>query len=235
MISIVIPAFNEAERIPKTIRAIRDFTAGRPERFELIVADDGSTDDTAAVVEREAQGLSCRVLRSPVNKGKGEAVRRGVLAAQGDFILFCDADLSTPIEELDKMLAALNSGADVAFGSRALPQSDVQVHQNILRETMGKTFNLFARLLTFRGVHDSQCGFKCFRKEAGHALFSAAKIDGFCFDAEIAYLAQKKGYGLAEVPIVWKNSPQSKVHIVADPLRMFADLLRIRWLHRNDA
>ena len=234
MISIVIPAFNEAERIPKTIGSIRAFFRGRKETFELIVADDGSTDNTAGIVEREAAGMPCRVLRSPMNKGKGDAVRRGVLAAQGDFILFCDADLSTPVEELDKMLAALQNGADVAFGSRALPQSDVQVHQNVLRETMGKTFNLLARLVAFHGVQDSQCGFKCFRKEPAHVLFSAAKIDGFCFDAEIAYLAQKKGYRLVEIPVIWRNSPQSKVHILTDPLRMFLDLLRIRWLHRND-
>ena len=158
LISIVIPVYNEAHRIGNTIRSIRQYQDAQKAshcNFELIVADDGSTDETCRVVERESNGLLCRILRSSPNRGKGHAVRRGMLAAHGDIILFCDADLSTPIGELDKMIQELENGADVVFGSRALPQSDVQVHQNIFRETMGKIFNLFARCLAFRGVHDS--------------------------------------------------------------------------------
>lgn len=157
-----------------------------------------------------------------------------MMEALGEFVLFCDADLSTPIEEVEKMLKALENGADVAFGSRAMPESDVQIHQNFVRETMGKIFNLFARVFAFRGIRDSQCGFKCFKRQVAREIFSRAKIDGFCFDAEIAYLAQRLGYIIQEVPVIWRNEPESKVHIVSDPLKMFCDLLRIRWLHRND-
>ncbi len=234
IISIVIPAYNEAQRIAKTIQSIRKYRSDKGIDIDLIVSDDGSTDNTCEVVQKEADGLNYRILKSPQNKGKGHAVRQGVLASKGDMVLFCDADLSTPIEELDKLLKVLQEGADVAIGSRALDLSDVQVHQNFFRETMGKAFNVLARMLAFRGIHDSQCGFKCFRKDAARALFAASKIDGFCFDAEIMYLAQKKAFRVQEVPVVWRNSPQSKVSILSDPARMFLDLFRLRWLHRHD-
>ncbi|MBI4711045.1 MAG: glycosyltransferase family 2 protein [Candidatus Omnitrophica bacterium] len=234
MISIVIPAYNETGRIGKTLQSIRRYVTACGSDYEVIVSDDGSTDGTCELVQKEAQGLNYRLLRGAQNKGKGHAVRWGMLAAQGDIVLFTDADLSTPIEELEKIIPLLDSGVDVVIGSRALPQSDVQVHQNFIREGMGKIFNWFARVLVFRGVRDSQCGFKAFRKEAAQRLFSQSKIDGFCFDAEIVYLAQKNGCRLIETPVVWKNDPQSKVHIFSSPWEMFLDLFKIRWLHRND-
>ena len=234
MLSIVIPAYNEANRIGDTLRSIRNYLSQKHLDCEVIVSDDGSADNTCLVVEAESKGLNCQILRNPRNKGKGHAVRLGIMKARGDTVLFCDADLSTPIEELEKLLKALENGVDVAIGSRALRQSDVQVHQNVFRETMGKTFNLFARLLTFQGIRDSHCGFKCFRGEIARQLFAQSQIDGFCFDAEIVYLAQRSGYKVQEIPVVWRNSPQSKVHILSDPCSMFWDLCRIRWIHRND-
>ncbi len=233
-LSIIIPAYNESKRIGSSIRQIKAYQRATGQDIELIVSDDGSTDDTASVVAQAVGDWKVGVLRSAGNRGKGHAVRQGVLASHGDIVLFCDADLSTPIEEADKMMRVLENGADIAFGSRALPDSDVQVHQNILRETMGKAFNVLARFAAFRDIHDSQCGFKCFKGDAARKLFAKAKLDGFCFDAEIAFLAQRAGYRIQEVPVIWRNSPQSKVHILADPLKMFLDLLRIRWLHRND-
>jgi dolichyl-phosphate beta-glucosyltransferase len=233
-VSIVIPAYNEETRIGPTLERIVRYFKERNSSFEIVVVDDGSQDNTAQVAVQQLNGISYQVLKNATNRGKGFSVRSGVLASKGDVVLFADSDLSTPIEDFEKLELALHDGHDVAIGSRALPSSDVQIHQNALRELMGKTFNVIARLLSFQGIHDSQCGFKAFKQKAAKALFECQKLDGFCFDAEILFLAQKMGYRVQEVGVRWRNSPKSKVHIFLDPIKMFWDLFRIRWLHRGE-
>lgn len=233
-VSIVIPAYNEEERIGPTLYEIVNYFRGREAQFEIIVVDDGSTDQTAEVACQKLSSVSYQILKNSSNRGKGYSVRRGVLASRGDIVLFVDSDLSTPIEDFKKLELALCDGFDVAIGSRALQTSDIQVHQNILRETMGKIFNVIAQLLSFRDIHDSQCGFKAFKRQAAKTLFERQKLNGFCFDAEILFLAQRMGYRIQEMGVRWHNSPRSKVHIIRDPIKMFRDLFYIRWLHRGE-
>mgnify|MGYP001560347035 CR=1 FL=1 len=230
-LSIVIPAFNEEERIAPTLEKILPYFKEKSLRFEVIVVDDGSCDRTAEIAVQKLGGVPYQILRNSANRGKGFSVRRGVLAASGSIILFTDADLSTPIDEFEKLNAALNDSYDVAIGSRSIETSNVEIHQNVIREVMGKTFNLLARLLSFYGVDDSQCGFKAFKREAAQTLFHRQRLSGFCFDAEILFLAQKMGYRIKEVGVRWRNAPKSKVRIIRDSLYMLFDLFRIRILH----
>ena len=230
-LSVVIPAYNEEKRLPQSLGTVLDFLKNQSYESEIIVSDDGSQDRTVALAKELLKEFPHQILVTPQNRGKGHAVRQGMLAAAGEYILFTDADLSTPIEEVSRFLSHLEKDQDVVIGSRALPGSQVEIHQNFLRETMGKIFNQIALLWTFRGIHDSQCGFKCFRRAAARELFNAQKLDGFSFDVEIVYLAQKSGYRLLELPVVWRNSPQSRVQVLRDPFQMFWDVLRIRSLH----
>jgi len=230
-LSVVIPAYNEEKRLPQTLSAVLDFLKQQPYNSEIIISDDGSTDKTVQVAEAKLQDFPHRILTTLRNRGKGHAVRQGVLAAAGDYVLFTDADLSTPISEVTRFLSHLEKDQDVVIGSRALPESQVEIHQNYFRETMGKIFNRIARMWASVNVHDSQCGFKCFRQPAAHELFTAQKLDGFSFDVEIVYLAQKFGYRLLELPVVWRNSSQSRVQVLRDPVLMFLDILKIRKLH----
>ena len=234
-LSIVIPAFNEEKRIGNTLEQIVRYFKTPPVRFEVIVVDDGSSDRTSEIAAQKLMDIPSQILRNPTNQGKGFSVREGVLAAKGETILFTDSDLSTPIEEFAKLKSTLlEEDYDIAIGSRDTASSQVEVHQNIMRETMGKTFNVIARLLSFREIHDSQCGFKAFKKEAGKALFWRQKLTGFCFDAEILFLAQKMGFRIKEIGVRWRNSPQSKVKVIRDSLRMLFDLFQIRFLHLGE-
>ena len=230
-LSVIIPSFNEEKRLTSTLEQITAYLRKQRYASEVIVVDDGSRDRTIEVAEEKLTGFPHRILKQGLNQGKGTAVKRGMLEAQGEFLLFTDADLSTPIEEAELLIARLEKGFDIAVGSRALPESRVQIHQNFLRESMGKIFNRIARLMSFKKIQDSQCGFKCFRREAARNLFQAQKLKGFSFDAEILYLAQKKGYRIAEVGVTWRNSPHSRVHILKDSLRMLWDVVRIPWIH----
>jgi dolichyl-phosphate beta-glucosyltransferase len=230
-LSVVIPAYNEEKRLPQTLAVVLDFLKKQSYASEIIVSDDGSQDRTVALAEGSLKGFSHQILIASQHRGKGHAVRQGMLAAHGARILFTDADLSTPIEEVTKFLSCLEKDQDVVIGSRALPDSKVEIHQNFFREAMGKAFNFIARMWTFKGIHDSQCGFKCFRREAARRLFSLQKLDGFSFDVEIVFLAQKLGLRLLELPVIWRNSAQSRVQVLRDPLLMFWDVLRIRRLH----
>jgi dolichyl-phosphate beta-glucosyltransferase len=231
LLSIVIPAYNEEKRIGESLGKILAYLAGKPFAAEIAVVDDGSKDRTADVVRQALEGrVPYRITRFEENRGKGAAVKAGVLAAAGQAILFTDADLSAPIEELDKFLPRLEEGFDVAIGSRAIPGCDIRVPQARLRRAMGKFFNRLVRLFVMKGCRDTQCGFKLFRREAALDLFARLETAGFAFDVEVLLLARKLGYRVAEVPVVWCDSPPSRVRMVRSSWRMLGELLRIRRL-----
>ena len=234
-ISVVIPAFNEEKRIAPTLTAVCDYLTRNAQSFEIIVVDDGSSDETARIVsDLAAEKGSIRLLHRPANRGKGSSVRKGILEALGDLILISDADLSTPIEEVEKFLPWIEKGYDIVIGSRGLKESDIIRKQPWYRQSMGKIFNVLVSALVFGGFNDTQCGFKLFTSKAAKDIFRGARIDGFAFDVEALFLAKKLGYGIKEVPVRWLNSPYSKVRIVRDSSRMFLDLLKIRLFSRPD-
>jgi dolichyl-phosphate beta-glucosyltransferase len=235
--SLVVPAYNEASRIEACVRTIAAWARLRPGGmdWETILVDDGSTDDTAHLAERFAaeEKLALRVLSPGANRGKGAALRTGVLAASGDPVLVSDTDLSTPLEEWTKLAQRLPTHP-VAIGSRALEQSLVRKRQAFHRVLLGKLGNGVIQLFAVPGIQDTQCGFKLFRAGVARALFAQARIDRFAWDVEILYLARRHGFPIAEVPVLWFNSPESKVRVVRDALQTLWDVLRIRWIHRRD-
>jgi len=228
-LSIVIPAYDEQDRIEATLERTLAYVSERYPRSEVLVVDDGSRDQTAARVEKMAERNDrLRCLRQPENRGKGAAVRAGVLASRGEKVLFMDADLATPIEEIEKLEPFLAEGYDVVIGSRGLADSDIRQRQPFPRELMGRTFNVIVRTLLLGGFRDTQCGFKLFTHDAAHDLFAAQTLDGFSFDVEVLLLAKERGYRIREVPVVWYHAPNSKVSPVTDASRMFVDLVRLR-------
>ena len=228
-VSIVIPAYNEAERIGDTLLRISRHLKNAPFETETLVVDDGSTDDTTAVVGK-ANYAGLRLIRNDMNRGKGYSVRSGVLAATGDYVLFSDADLSTPINELNKLLhAALNENADVVVGSRGIDNSYIEKHQSMVRESGGKLFNVMVRTLLGLKIRDTQCGFKLFRREKVQSAFQKQTIHGFGFDPELLFLMSRQGLKIVEVPVLWSHAEGSKIRFLRDGTRMFTDLLRIRW------
>lgn len=232
-LSVVIPAYNEETRLGDSLVKVINFLRRQPFSSEIVIVDDGSTDRTVAIACDRLGDFPHTILKNEVNRGKGFTVKKGMLSGKGRFILFSDADLSTPIEEVIEFLKHLEAGYDVVIGSRALKDSQVVKHQPFWRERLGRLFNWVARMLAFHGIHDSQCGFKCFRREAAQDLFGLQKLERFSFDVEIVYLAQRRGYKILEKAVLWKNSPQSRVRIWIDPLNMIFDMMRIRWLHRR--
>jgi len=234
LISVVIPAFNEEARLGFTLEKILVYLDGRRLAAEIVLVDDDSQDGTFLVANRfsEAHGLADRmqILRSSQNRGKGFSIRRGMQAARGTFALMTDADLSTPIEELEKLEREVVSGPrDIAFGSRDIEGSVVAVHQSWFRENSGKIFNRFVRLITGLPFRDTQCGFKLFKMSSCRALFEKQRVFGFGFDVELLYVASKWRLSMKEVPVVWRHAPGSKVRFATDAPRMFLDLFRIRW------
>ena len=228
-VSIVVPAFNESARIGDSIQKIDAFIRRSPRSFELIVVDDGSSDDTAEVVQR-CRADRLRLVRNDRNHGKGYTVRQGVLAAKGKYVLFTDADLSAPIEELDKLLdVALKEGADVVIGSRAVDRSYIEKHQSSFREFSGIAFNFMVRLILGLQLHDTQCGFKLFDREKSRRIFEQQTTLGFGFDAELLFLAKSNGLKVRETPVRWSHAEGSKVNPLRDGTRMLLDLVRIRW------
>ncbi len=224
-ISIIIPAYNEEKRIKKTLEAILSYLQKKKYDYEIIVVNDGSTDKTKDVV-LEFKNRKIKIIDNIENKGKGFSVKQGFLTATKEWVLFSDADLSTPIEELDTFFRYKDY--DVIIGSRNLPDSLIVVKQPFLRSTLGKMFPFFVRLLLLPEIKDSQCGFKLFKKEAAKKIVSMQTITGFCFDAEQLYIAKKMGYVIKEVPISWQNDERSKIKIVTDSINMFVDLVRIK-------
>ena len=230
-LSIVVPAYNEESRLSATLERIAAWLRSSPYAdAEILVVDDGSKDSTAKVVECfAARDCRFRLLKNPGNRGKGYAVRHGMLEAKGPWILFTDADLSTPIEELPKLVdAAERAGAAVAIGSRALNRSLIGVRQQRWRELSGIFFNRVMRLITGLPFADTQCGFKLYRRDAAERIFPLQKIDGFGFDVEDLFIAKKLGYGIEEVPVRWNNVEGTKVSTLSG-LKSFADLAAIRW------
>jgi dolichyl-phosphate beta-glucosyltransferase len=229
-LSIVIPCYNEEQRLPRTIELIERYLAGKGVSYELILVDDGSSDGTRKLMDAAAErNPALRLEALPQNRGKGRALAEGVAAARGAEILVTDADLSTPIEELDKLRAELGKGAGVAIASRALKGSRVEVSQPIYRELMGKAFNLLVQAVLLPGLWDTQCGFKLFRADVAHDAFAALTTDGFGYDPEVLYRAKKRGVRIAEVPVVWRNSAPTKVSPIKSSLDMFRHVVRIRF------
>jgi glycosyltransferase involved in cell wall biosynthesis len=242
-LSVIIPAYNEESRLPLSLQRIAEHLSREPRRpAEILIVNDGSQDDTAAAARKlarklEGPNLSIRVLDNPGNRGKGYSVRHGMLEGRHDWLLFTDADLSAPIEELDKLARAVSNGSfDVAIGSRALDRSLIGVHQPWFRETMGRIFNLAVRFTTGLPFADTQCGFKLFRREAAQKIFSRQLLERFGFDVEILYLAKKFGFRAVEVPVRWDHVEGTKVSTLAGA-DAFLDGWRVRrndWAHKYD-
>jgi dolichyl-phosphate beta-glucosyltransferase len=232
-LSIVIPAYNEEQRIGSTLHTILAYLEQQTFRAEIIVVDDGSRDATAQLVASISEQVPIVYLLQNVdgNRGKGFSIRNGFFHARGEYLLFSDADLSTPIEELDKLFSALREPCDIAIASRALAASQIEVHQSWFRENMGRLFNILVQTLVFSGIRDTQCGFKCFTRKAAIDICRRMIIDRFGFDVEMLYLARMLGYRVREVSVVWRNSPDTRVRMFRDSASMFCDLLRIRWNH----
>ena len=230
-LSIVIPAYNEERRLPKTLDAIIAYLRIRAYQAEIIVVDDGSTDGTAGIVSAYRQKFpGLRVVSNERNRGKGFSVRHGMLEARGEIALFSDADLSTPIEEADKLIAAVrDQGYDAAIGSRAVDRTLIEVHQSKIRERAGMFFNRLVRWIMGIEFSDTQCGFKAFRRGRARILFEQQRIERFGFDPEVLFLAKRHGLRVAEVPVRWSHDAATKVNVLADGIRMFFELLWIRW------
>ena len=234
-LSVIIPAYNEEERLAPSLQIIADYFAAQSYPTELLIVDDGSSDRTCAIVEEFAQRspVPVRLEKNPRNMGKGAAVRRGMLAGAGEYLLFSDADLSTPVNQIEKFLPFLKQGADVVIGTRKVAQANIERPQPWLRRNMGKGFVVLANLMLGMRLSDFTCGFKCFSQKAGRDIFSRSQVIGWAFDAEILYLAQKLGYQIVETPVTWAHSSGSRVRLRKDVLSSFLGLLEIRRNNRQ--
>lgn len=228
LLSLIIPAYNEEKRIGSSLAQIIAYFQRNGYSYELIVVDDGSTDRTVEIVEELIAGIQNGRLLCARHGGKGAAVRKGVLNAEGQYVFFTDADLSTPITELDKFLEQLNQGYKVVIGSRKIAGANVEVHQSWLRESMGKVFTWLTNVILTKNVSDVTCGFKGFSRTVAQEVFSRQQVNDWSFDAEVLFLAQKYGYSIKEVPVRWRNDPDTKVNLFKDTIRSFLGLLKIR-------
>jgi dolichyl-phosphate beta-glucosyltransferase len=229
LLSLIIPAYKEADRLPDTIQRIQQHRRSWNFPIEVIIVVEPSEDRTLAIAENAVKSwVDLRVLTHHERRGKGFAVRTGMNRAKGDFIFFTDADLSTPLEDLDAALALFTKdrSIDLIVGNRMHPESQILQRQNVARELMGKIFNQIVRVLTGLRIRDTQCGFKGFRRRAAKEIFGRQRIDGFSFDVEVLLLARAMGFAIVEVPVHWTNSTASRVDPVGDSLRMFFDVIR---------
>ena len=228
-LSIIIPAYNEELRLPATLSSIAAYTRSSKRNIEVIVVDDGSRDKTVAVAEQFRNEIpSLRVVSNGQNRGKGYSVRHGMQEARGEIVLFTDADLSAPIEEVEKLLPAMKTN-DVAIGSRAMDRSQITVHESPFREFAGIIFNKIVRLILWLPFVDTQCGFKAFRREPCKIIFEQQTIERFGFDPELLYLARHHGLRSVEISVRWGHSPATKVSMMRDSMMMFVDVFVIRW------
>jgi len=236
LLSVVVPAYNEESRLGASLKRMLAYFDAQDYPVEMLIVDDGSSDGTARVVQQIAACRpQVRLLSYHPNQGKGHAVRYGMLRASGELVLFCDADLATPIEEVEKLLAKIKAGYDIAIGSRDVPGSELIKRQSFVREMGGRTFNKLVQVMAVPGIHDTQCGFKLFTQQASQTIFSRCRVDHFAFDVEVLYLALRIfGLRVAEVPVRWAHQEGSKVRFFRDAWRMVKTLFRIR-LTRYDA
>jgi dolichyl-phosphate beta-glucosyltransferase len=234
-LSIVIPAYNERWRLPTTLIDIVDYFDQRPQRtYEVIVVDDGSKDETDLVVRKFEKVRTCiRLLRLPNNQGKGFAVKMGALNATGQRVIFLDADGATPIAEIERLDRALDNGADIAIGSRAKKSEQTSISTLWYRKLLGRVFNGAVNFILLPGIEDTQCGFKMFTAEAASKVFKLQTSKGFSFDVEILFIARKLKLKIVEEAINWQNVPGSKVNLILDSLKMFKDIIKFRFIHRN--
>ncbi len=226
-LSVIVPAYNEKRRLPHSLRRIVGYLGKQEYTSEVIVVDDGSEDGTAQVVEEMMAELPLLSLIRTEHRGKGHAVKTGMLAGRGEYLFICDADLSMPIEELYQFLPPVLEGYDVAIASREVPGAQ-RYDEPPYRHFMGRVFNWMVRLFAVQGFQDTQCGFKCFRREAAREVFGYQTMDGWGFDVEVLFISQKRGYKIVEVPINWYYSANSRVHPIRDSINMFTEVLKIR-------
>ena len=228
LLSIVVPAFNEALRLPRSLDVLEEYVSNAPLGVEVLIVDDGSTDGTVGVVEARVQGMPwLRLVRGP-HRGKGAAVRAGMLAARGASRLIADADLSMPVHEISRFLAALDEGSDVVVGSREGPGA-LRVGEPYTRHVMGRLFNGAARLLGLAEISDTQCGFKAFTADAAQQIFSRTTVQRFAFDLEVLSMAYAMGYKVRAIPIEWHYNADSRVRPFVDSMQMLGDMVRLRW------
>jgi dolichyl-phosphate beta-glucosyltransferase len=233
-LSVIVPAYNEERRLPPTLIDMIDFFDSQPLSYEIIVVDDGSTDTTSEVVRKfERVREQVQLIQLPKNYGKGHAVRVGVLNSHGKSILFADADGATPIQEFSRLYKAINAGADIAIGSRAMGGADTKVSTSVHRKLLGRIFNRCVNAVLLPSIRDTQCGFKIFTRSVALFLFKRQRADRFSFDVEILYMAMKAGLSIQEVAINWTNIPGSKVNLVVDSLRMLRDVFQFKMRHRH--
>jgi dolichyl-phosphate beta-glucosyltransferase len=228
LLSLVIPVYNEEKRIGSSLSEIIAYFQRNGYSYELIVVDDGSTDRTVEIVKELIAGIQSGRLLCARHGGKGAAVRKGVLNAKGQYVFFTDADLSTPIAELDKFLEQLNQGYKVVIGSRKMTGANVEVHQSWLRESMGKVFTWLTNVILTKNISDVTCGFKGFSRPVAQEVFSRQQVNNWSFDAEILFLVQQYGYLIKEIPVRWRNDPATRVNLLEDTVRSFLGLLKIR-------
>ena len=228
-LSVIIPAYNEGANIRRVIGSVSGFLRDNFSDYEIVVVDDGSVDDTAAVLKGiVASGTPLTIVTNRPNRGKGYSVKRGVEAASKEYVLMSDADLSTPLKESLKFFDYVAQGFDIVIGSRALPDSRLAVRQGILRRSLGKTVNFILQCVLFRGIRDTQCGFKLFKAGQAKELFALLRVERFCFDAEVLFVAKRRGLRIKEAGVEWANRQESRVAIVRDSFGMFLDLFMIR-------
>ena len=229
-LSIVIPAYNESARIEATLGRVLECIEQRNWDAEVFVVDDGSTDDTSAIVERwSGRYPRLRLLHNGKNRGKGYSVRHGLLAATGDVVMFTDADLSSPMEEAERLIAALDAGAEVAIGSRWLDRTRQTIHQPLYRQFFGRCFNSVTRTVMGLPFKDTQCGFKAFKRDAAHAIFRLQRIERWGFDPELLFIARKLKYRVVEVPVTWGHDERSRMSYLKDGMRMLQEIGQIRY------
>jgi len=235
-LSLVIPAYNEARRLPNTLRELHDYCRRWARLFEVIIVVESSTDETLALAQAGTKTFpQLKVIGNRIHRGKGFAVRTGMLASAGELVFFTDADLSTPLYEIDRALAVFEAERDlqIIVGNRQHPNSQIIRHQSWMREGMGKTFNALVRWLAGIEIRDTQCGFKGFRQAASRAIFERQRTDGFSFDVEVLLLAKALGFSVKEMPVHWSNSPDSKVRVLSDSLKMLRDVAVVRQMVRQ--